>query len=273
MRICEYRKPQKKRKESEIENDNREVPYVLHIVICDDDKKQTKLLQEWVEQWAVEGKRQVQIDTCFNAEQFFFLYEDNRDTDILLLDIEMPGMNGVELARKLRQGDEETQIIFTTGNRDYVFEGYELDAVSYLLKPFDSKALTACLEKAYKRLAVKEPVLFAETEAGTVKIKYHNIVAFESRGHGTIVYHEYQNGDKTSAHLKVGIHELEERVKEDERFFKCHRSYLLNLQHIERIGKKEVTMDDGSLLPIARGKWEELNCACLRFYRKGKEQI
>ena len=96
---------------------------VLHIAICDDVPEQLSLFQAYAKAWAGSKKLPAEFLSCRNADQFFFHWEEKRNIDILLLDIEMPGMSGIDMAKKLRELGDEVQIIFVTGVSDYVFEG------------------------------------------------------------------------------------------------------------------------------------------------------
>ena len=237
---------------------------MLHIAICEDEQSQLLLLENLVKDWAARQKTEVRIDPCSNAGQVLFLREE-KDIDILLLDIEMPGMDGISLAHRLREKGENLQIIFVTGSPDYVLEGYEVEAVSYLLKPVNRERMFACLDRAVERGKKEEPVLLLEMAGQLVKVKIREICYVESVSHDTLVYLQKE---KEPVRCRTGIAQLTERIeKESDAFYKIHRSFLVNLAYIGRITRKDVEMEDGRTLPIARGKWEELNRAYLQFYR------
>ncbi len=239
----------------------------LHIVICDDETSQISLLENYVEKWAKECNIEVFVQNCRNADQFLFLWEERKDVDILLLDIEMPGMDGMALAKRLRNGGEQLQILFITGIVDYVMEGYDVEAVSYLLKPVKEERFFECMERARKRIGREEAVLLLEAAGEVEKIRLKDISYLESDGHDTLVYQ-----DAKVLRSKLGIQKLEKEITEKSgMFYKIHRSYLINFSHIQKITRKEVQMDTGAAIPIPRGKWEALNQAYLNFYRKNQE--
>lgn len=238
---------------------------MLHIAICDDEPIQLSLLKSLVTDWAKLANTELQIDSCQSADQFLFLWEEKKDIDILLLDIEMPGMSGISLAHRLRSIGEDLQILFVTGIADHVLEGYDVDAVSYLLKPVKKERLFACLDRAKNRCGHKAPELVLETAGEVVKVKLMDICYLESLAHDTIVYCVNM---PEAIRCKTGIAQMQQKLhRESGSFFKMHRSYLINLAHVERITRKEVEMETGDILPIARGKWEELNRAYLNYYR------
>lgn len=100
---------------------------------------------------------------------------DENDYDILLLDVEMGGMDGVTLAKKLRQGNETVQIVFITGYSDYIAEGYEVAALHYLMKPVDEQKLFSVLDRAVEKLRKDEKTLTVESGGATVRIPVRQI--------------------------------------------------------------------------------------------------
>ena len=96
---------------------------MLRIAICDDDKRLLEVLEREVRSWAKERQEICSVELFITAEAFLFAWEEKKDMDVLLLDIEMPGMDGMELARLLRGKGDRTEIIFVTGIPDYAPEG------------------------------------------------------------------------------------------------------------------------------------------------------
>ncbi len=235
---------------------------MLHIMICEDEPAQLRLLRDYVREW--DSGAEIR---CFeNAARFLFDWEEKKEADLLLLDIEMPGMNGMELAKRLRAQGDPVQILFVTGAADYAPEGYDVDAVSYLLKPVKKERLFSSLDKAVRRLGRQEPILLVECAGEVVKIPIRRLCWLESMGHDTILHRREQEEPLRS---KTGLHKLEQELASRQvAFFKIHRSYLVNLEQIEKITRREVVMADGAVLPIARGRWETLNQAFLTSCRR-----
>ena len=100
---------------------------MLRFMICDDEPLQLSLLETYVREWAAEKKIEIRTDRFQNAEQLLFAWEEGA-ADIVLLDIDMPGMDGISLARRLRHKGAGVQILFVTGFADYALEGYEVEA-------------------------------------------------------------------------------------------------------------------------------------------------
>ena len=124
----------------------------LHTTLCDDERAEIANLASLVNKWATMGGIDVKITNFESAESFLFHYEDNKAVDILLLDIQMKIMDGVALARKIRKEDKNMQIVFITGYMDYIADGYDVEALHYLLKPVAEEKLFLVLNRAVEKL-------------------------------------------------------------------------------------------------------------------------
>ena len=107
---------------------------IYHFAVCDDRPEDARLVASLAAQWARRTGAEVELEVFPSAEAFLFRYQEKKDFDILLLDIEMTGMDGVELAKTVRQDSEAVQIVFITGYSDYIAQGYEVSALHYLMK-------------------------------------------------------------------------------------------------------------------------------------------
>lgn len=236
------------------------------ISLCDDEPVQLKLLTHYIEEWKQLHNIPITIHTYKSSEDFLFHFADDPNVDILLLDIEMPGMNGMELAKHLRKTDDQIQMIFVTGKTEYVYEGYSVNAVSYLLKPIKKEQFFQCLEKAMLARDKTSKVIFAEDGGSLQKIKLDDIYYIESIQHNTLL-HTIDGILPNKSGMTEVIHKLS-ALGELKSFCRVHRCYLVHIARIKCITKKEVITEDDSNLPIARGKWEEVNLAYLAYYRQ-----
>ena len=125
---------------------------LCRIAIIDDSSVDTSYIASLVNTWAELSDTSVQVTTFFSAEAFLFTYAENRIFDILLLDIEMDGMNGIELAQKLRREGADIQLVFITGYPDFISKGYDVAALHYLMKPVLQEKLAQVLDRAVENL-------------------------------------------------------------------------------------------------------------------------
>ncbi len=225
------------------------------IAICDDAAADRENLEGMVRRWAQAAGRGVRVDGFPSAESFLFAYAERQDYDIVLLDIEMGGMDGVTMAKRLRRENDTVQIVFVTGYADYISEGYDVAALHYLMKPVREEKLHAVLDRAAERLAKNERVLTLEPGGETVRVPVYQIRYAEVFGNYVTV-HALQ--DYT---VKMTLGRLEEQL--DERFYRVGRSALVNLTRISRVTRTEILLDGGETVPLPRGAYDGVNRAII----------
>ena len=135
----------------------------VNFAICDDSVVDSNYVKELVTQWGNDKKYQVNIDIFSSAEAFIFHYVENKEYDVLLLDIEMENMDGVTLARQIRKSNKSVQIVFITGYSDYIAEGYDVEALHYLMKPLKKEKLYDVLDRAVNKIMQNEKHLVLNT--------------------------------------------------------------------------------------------------------------
>ena len=224
------------------------------IAICDDINKDTQYLASVVQSWAQEQKVSVNIEMFPSAESFLFHYDEKKDYDILLLDVEMKNISGIELAKQIRSMDHRVEIIFTTSHFELSGEGYEVDALHYLIKPIAETKLMEVLSKAARKLSVEPPSLVIICNGETVKLLEPDILYIESFRHYVVVHTQ-----STEYKLKENLSALKGKLSSD--FYQTHRSYLVSLKHIRKISRTAVWLDCGAEIPLARGKYDDVNRA------------
>ena len=235
-----------------------------HIAICDDETAQAENLRKIVMRWIAGSGHSAEISLYNSAESFLFDKGDHPICDILLLDIQMGGITGVELAKRLRDIGMPTQIIFITAFADYITEGYDVDAVHYLMKPVQETKLGEALNKAAIRLSKTEPSLLLPMDGEMTRIQLSNILYIECFAHYQeihAVYGQYK--------VKMPIYALEKLL--DESFIRCHRSYMAGLKHIVKITKTDVILDNNQAIPLSRRLYEDVNKAFIRYFMGAEE--
>lgn len=224
----------------------------MRIAICDDEILQLELLNNYVEKWATEGKVNCNIELFSSGESFHFHWLEDSSYDILLLDIQMNKLNGIELAKLIREKDNYIQIIFITAISDYMQEGYDVDAINYLIKPIDEEKLKKCLNKATNKRNTNLKSILIESNGVIERINEDSIMYIEIRNHQLYIYNREQ-----IINIRKTLGEMEEILSKDE-FIKPHRSYLVSLKYIKRINTKEIILKNNSVIPISRGNYKEV---------------
>ncbi len=223
--------------------------------VCDDRPEDSRLVARLASRWARQAGAEAEIESFPSAEAFLFRYEEKKDFDVLLLDIEMTGMDGVELARTVRRDNEAVQIVFITGYSDYIAEGYEVSALHYLMKPVNEEKFHQVLTRAVGRLARNEPFLTLELLGETVRVPLPEIRYLDVQQNYATVH---AGRDYT---LKRSLSEFEAVL--DRRFFRVGRSCIVNLTCIRRVTRTEAELTTGERIPLPRGQYEKLNQAII----------
>ena len=231
----------------------------LKIAICDDEQSQLDYLCALVGSWSRESGHLSDVMTFPSAEAFLFEYSESKAFDILLLDIEMKEMDGIELARRVRSDNGTVQIIFITGFYDFIAEGYEVSALHYLMKPVSKEKLCSVLSRAVEKLGKAEGRLTVSFDRQTEYIPFPDIFYLEAQMNYTVVHTKH--GDiKTKTPLSDMAKQL------DDGFFRCQRSFAINLAQVQKIRSDSVLLKNGVAVPISRGMSEAIGKAIISHF-------
>ncbi|MCM1184884.1 MAG: LytTR family DNA-binding domain-containing protein [Roseburia sp.] len=241
----------------------------MRIAIIEDEELHKELLEEYLRQWSAEKEAAIEIQAFPSAESFLFVWEDANDFDILFVDIQMREMNGMEMARKIRERDEDIAIVFTTGISDYIEDGYEVEALHYLIKPISREKVGQCMDKALHRSSSERYILVHGRDE-VLKLPVRRITYIEAQGHGCVAETCSKEGETVRTELAESISEMEALLSADG-FMKCHRSYLCRIGSIRQIGKAELTFDNGSRVPVSRRMYAKINQAFIRKFRHAED--
>lgn len=233
---------------------------MLNIAVCDDEPVEIEYLTSLVHQWAKMNDKVINIFGFLSAEAFLFEYEENKNIDILLLDIQMNTLDGISLAEKIRENDKDIQIIFVTGFPDYISRGYDVSALHYLIKPVEKEKLFDVLTKACDCVKNEEKFILLSVENVSFKINLNDIVYVEALGHSSCV-----TCVNDTYNVKMSISDIANML--DGSFVQCHRSYIASLRHISSITKTDIVFDNKSAVPVSRRMYNDVNKAFINFYR------
>ena len=231
---------------------------MYRFAVCDDNETDAAFVASLIEGWSKKRSLPLQIDFFPSAERFLFAYEDKRNYDLLFLDIEMGKMNGVDLAKKLRRMGARLQLVFVTGFMDYISEGYDVEALHYLMKPVTEEKLEQVLGRWLERAKTREKEIVLSLQEGIVRVPLYEIRYIEVQKNYVTVH----AGEDYC--VKRTLQELEKEL--DDSFFRVHRSYIIGLRYIKRILKAEVILKDDTSIPLSRKLYDKLNQALIKYF-------
>ncbi len=239
----------------------REKTAIMNIAIVEDEASHSRLLEQYITAWGLSKKEIVHAFCYASAESFLFSLEDFH-FDAVFADIQMPGMNGMDMIKKLRQKDGSIPVVFTTGLSDYLQEGYEVQALNYLIKPISEEKVAGCMDHVCSQCSRKDFYMM-KSENGTLKVSLHEINYCEADGH----YAVFAMTDKTQVRSISSLSDIERELS-GKPFIKCHRSYLCNLENVKQITQDTVLFDNGDTVPLSRRSYRAVNQAFIAFYKE-----
>lgn len=245
----------------------------MQIIICDDEKTIQTLLRQKTARFFAEKDIPCEILCCDSGKEVLSLAERGRAIDLLFLDIQMPGRNGMEIARILRGQRRDILIIFVTALSEYVYEAFDVDALHYLVKPFTDEKLRQVLDKAIQQYEQRadtaqlhrQTLAIHAANAGVTgentkadELKQPRAILVKRGGLSTkvllsdLLYAEVFNR-KVILHTVNGdieyygrLTDLSEQAGED--FYRTHRAYLVNLRYVEKYNATTVWLEQGTAL-------------------------
>ncbi len=236
---------------------------MLRICIIDDELIQLEYVQSLIDKWSLDNNQKYSITKYSSSEEALFENPQSFPFDFRILDIQMKELSGIELARKIRGYDQKIIIAFLTGTSDYIFDGYEVEAIRYLMKPVKEAELFALLNLVQSKTTKLPTYLILTVDKEKIKIDINDIYYVESMGHYVIIHSkdkEYQ--------VKTTIKELSNEL--GNKFIFSHRSFLINLSHVASIRKDNVILENSILIPISRNLYKEVNESFISYFKGGQ---
>lgn len=224
---------------------------MLRIAICDDEIHARDTLWVQLDKILREGAEEIVYDFSSGSSALNWLKKHPGEIDLLFLDVEMPGMDGMEAARQIRTFNKDIMIVFVTGYDDYVFDGYSVGAMDYLMKPVSEKRLNEVLHRVREKLLQKiDQTFVVKNTEGTFRFLYKNILYFYSEKRKVFLVTE--NGEYD---FYGKLNEVEEKLTEN--FVRIHQRFLVNASAVSHIDSAQVTIENGDgayqqALPISR---------------------
>lgn len=231
---------------------------MLHIAICDDTVKDLTLFKNATSSYFLERNEQVDI-TCFtNSSELLDKLETNNNFDIMILDICMPGMSGIDIAKEVRKTNNRSEIIFLTVSSEYAVQAFSLKASHYIVKPCTQAEFKEALDRAFSSFSKNAPIIMSLKLIGTgyYSVDINNIVFVESNNHEQIVY--LKNGEQIHIRESIAIiYEKLERLAPNQ-FIIPYRGYIINLNSVQTIESTCIKLHGNKSIPIIRRNFKKI---------------
>ncbi len=234
---------------------------MLLIAVCDDIPIECADIAKQIETILKQSNTDFMIKKFFGGLE---LIQSRESFDIIFLDIKMPNINGMELAKQIRKQGRQSLIIFITSASEYVFDAFDVEAFQYLLKPIQTDKLKNVLEKATKKMQIDANIDFLMISANRQiqKVFLKDILYIESIGRIAKIH---CNNGTLETYEQIGI--LEDKLS-DKFFFRCHKCFLVNLNFVDAFNKTEVRLENGEKIMLAKRRYEDFQKAILSYMKK-----
>jgi len=220
---------------------------MVNVAIVEDNSSASNLIESYLKRYS--QQKNVEFNIKIYNEAISFLSEYRKVYDIIFMDIEMPTLNGIEAAKKIRKVDKQAILIFVTNMAQYAVKGYEVDALDFIVKPVNYATLAQKIDKSLKIInANRDDEMVISRSRGFVRIQISNILYIEVTGH-KIQYHTNEETIVATGSLT----ELEKRLK-PKNFMRCNNCYLVNPRYIKLINGMTITMINDDELLISHPK-------------------
>ena len=228
---------------------------MFKIAFCDDDLSVLKELSVLTDKYRVERNQDITYAAFHSPVELLAEVERGVRLDIVFLDVLMPGQDGISTAREIRRYDTSVKIIYLTSSAEYAVDSYSVGAYFYQLKPIWQESFYRLMDSVLSECRRNEEnSLILRSSIGITRLDLNKLQYCEVTGR-TLLFHR-KDGEVLESIGKLD--ELSEQLKNYDCFIRCHRSYLINMDYVQNISNKAVTMEDGTQIPIPHGKYSEL---------------
>lgn len=234
-----------------------------HIAICDDEFEDRNHIRFLLDEYLKQHDINCLISEYHNADTLLKAFEHGEKFDCLLLDIYMPGVSGMELAKEIRLYDGICPIVFLTISKDFALEAYSVGAAQYLVKPIMREAFFEMMNHIndiYKN--EKRRYIIIKTKEGNFRIALRDILYCETDGN----YQKIQLSSSKTLITRITSRDMYEHLNQFADFCRCGNSFIINLTHVKKLTIKQVEMDNGKKIQIPRGNYIVLKEKYFNYY-------
>lgn len=227
---------------------------MINIAICDDEAYFRKLVRACVEKYMDEHALPFKITLFDSGSRFLALGADLLKYQIVFLDINMAGMDGIETARQMRRVSKQIYLVFVTAYMDYTLEGYKVDAVRYLIKRCSNlqASIDECMDAVLEKMNYRSVKMKFRFQEGEREVSLERLIYIESRLH-KLEFHFIEDEKKVYT-LYEKLNTIEKQM-ENQPFVRLHQSYLVNMRYIGSIQRYRAVLTNGEEFPIPRSRY------------------
>ena len=243
---------------------------MIKIAFCDDDMEVLHQMNELLDRYRVERNEDITYAACQSPFELLTEIEKGIRPDILFLDVVMPGQNGMDVAKEIRQYDTNMKIIFLTSSPEFAVESYSVGAYFYQLKPIWEESffrlMDAVLAECEKK---KKNSLILRSKDGITRIDLQQLEYCEVLGRKLLFHLE----DGAVLESAGSLDDLAGQLMQHSNFFRPHRSFLVNMEYIQNISSRSIKMVNDAEIPIPHGKCSEIKNTYMEYAFNGEQAV
>ena len=238
----------------------------MRIAICDDDEYFRSQCLETAKRYALRNKaKDITVTAFTHAEELLDAVDKSGGFDIYILDIIMPGMNGIELGKALRQKGFDETVIYLTTSDEFAVASYKVNAADYILKPAGDEEIEAAIDKAVCAVStVKDKFILVRTKDGSIKLSFDSIVYAELIKR-TAVYHLKSGRVVESIYIRTNFSDTVKDLLTDSRFMLFGKGMLFNMHHIAGVGSETINFDNEESIAVGKKLCRDVHNAWVDF--------
>ena len=239
---------------------------MLKIALCDDNPTELKRIEDLVCEYKSASKENVYYESFSSPVDFLAKISSGGFFDLIFLDVLMPVINGIDVAKEIFKYNKLTQIIFLTSSREFAADSYSVSALDYIIKPINKENFAAGMEKFMHRYQkIKSDELVIREKSTISRIPLHVLSYVEVLDHHLI----YHMSNSYTIRCRQSLSEIENILIANGKFIRTSRSFIVNMDYISKIEPGCLIMDDGSRVSVSRANFKTVSDSYLKFKLEG----
>lgn len=229
----------------------------MKVIICDDNVRDLRIIEELLIQYRLlHAEREFALEKFSDPSRLYQKITEGKAADFYILDMLMPKQTGIDLGNHIRDCGHKSIIVYLTSSDDYALDAYGVHAIRYLLKPIEKEKFFEALDYGFSLLEEKvktEAVYLVKTKEGLTQTPYSKIEYIENANR-KLEIHLVGGSILKSIFIRRSFEKEIEHLVEERNFLQVHKSFVVNLDHVKRLGMGVMIMESGRQLPVSKAK-------------------
>lgn len=239
---------------------------MLKIALCDDSPIELSRIESFISGYKTKSKDEIYFETFSDPVAFLSKISSGTFFDLIFLDVLMPVINGIDVAKEIFKHNKLTQIVFLTSSREFAADSYSVSALDYIIKPITEESLDRAMEKFFERYRkIKSDELVIREKSTISRIPLHNLSYVEVLDHH-LIYH-MSNG--YTIRCRQSLNDIEDMLVKNGKFIRTSRSFIINMDYVAAIEPGNMVMEDGGSVAISRANFKSVSEAYLKYKLEG----